>query len=164
MGGKYGTKIAFNYSYWAGLKGDFDLANFDYRTDFLGFGEKYFSDLSLEIRKKWSRNWSSIFYYVNQFYNRKFVEERSWGNQDQYFCWRIYLQNVKGKALRFELQHLWTQDDRKKLVGGTVEFNVNSSLAFYINDIYNYGSDNVLEKIHYYNVGSSYIFGAHRVP
>ena len=69
----------------------------------------------------------------------------------------------KGKALRFELQHLWTQDDRKNWVGGTVEFNVNSSLAFYINDIYNYGSDNVLEKIHYYNVGSSYIFGAHRV-
>ena len=42
LGGKYGTKIAFNYSYWAGLKGDFDLANFDYRTDFLGFGRSIF--------------------------------------------------------------------------------------------------------------------------
>ena len=163
LGGKYGTKIAFNYSYWAGLKGYYDYANLEYDVDFLGFGKKYFSDLSLEVRKKWSRNWSSIFYYVNQFYNKKFVEEMSGEIKTNIFVGESTYKMSKGKVLRFELQHLWTQDDRKNWVGGTVEFNVNSSLAFYINDVYNYGSDKVLEKIHYYNVGGSYVFGAHRV-
>ena len=29
---------------------------------------------SLEVRKKWSSKWSSIFYYVNQYYNKKDIE------------------------------------------------------------------------------------------
>jgi len=66
LGGKYGTKIALNMSYWAGLSGDYDYLNFEYDADFLKFGKKYFSDISLEIRKKWSSDWSSVFYYVNQ--------------------------------------------------------------------------------------------------
>ena len=33
LGGKYGTKIALNMSYWAGLSGDFDYENFDYNSD-----------------------------------------------------------------------------------------------------------------------------------
>ena len=53
LGGKYGTKIALNMSYWAGLSGEYDYLNFEYDSDLLSFGEKYFSDISLEIRKKW---------------------------------------------------------------------------------------------------------------
>ncbi len=48
--------MAFNASYWAGLKGAFDYANQDYETDVFGFGEKYFSDISLEIRKNGIQN------------------------------------------------------------------------------------------------------------
>ena len=39
-------------SYWAGLSGEYDYLNFEYDSDLLSFGEKYFSDISLEIRKK----------------------------------------------------------------------------------------------------------------
>ena len=62
----------------------------------------------------------------------------------------------------FEAQHLWSKDDKKNWVGGTVEFNLNSKLAVYVNDIYNYGNDEDTEKIHYYNLGGSYTLGAHR--
>lgn len=162
LGGKRGAKIAFNYSFWHGLKGDYDYENFDYTTEFLGFGEKYFTDMSLEFRKKISNDWTSIFYFVKQFYNKRFIEETFGEIKTNILVGESTYKMSKGKALRFELQHLWSKDDRKNWVGGTLEFNVNSSLAFYVNDIYNYGSDDPSENIHYYNVGSSYIFGANR--
>jgi hypothetical protein len=68
----------------------------------------------------------------------------------------------KGKSLRFEAQLLATNDDRKNWAGGTVEYNATSKLAVYINDIYNYGNDDVDQQIHYYNVGGSYTVGVHR--
>lgn len=162
LGGKYGTKIALNGSYWAGLDGKFDYNNLDYKTDFIGFGEKYFSDISIEIRKKFNRKWSSIFYFVNQNYNKRFVEE-TFGNVNANILVSEATYKIGGgKSLRFEAQHLWTNDDRKNWVGGTLEFNLNPRLGFYVNDIYNYGSNKENERIHYYNVGGSYTIGAHR--
>ena len=162
LGGKYGTKIAMNYSYWAGLKGNYDFDNFDYVTEFLGFGERYFTDFNIEFRKKWSRNWSSIFYYINQYYNQRYVEETFGKVHANIAVAESTYKMSGGKSLRFELQYLWTKDDRKNWIGGTVEFNVNSRWSFYVNDIYNYGSDDPTEKIHYYNIGSGYVFGANR--
>jgi len=60
------------------------------------------------------------------------------------------------------VQHLWTPDDNKNWVGGTLEFNVTPRLSFYLNDIYNYGNDDEDEQIHFYNVGGSYAKGATR--
>lgn len=162
LGGRYGTKIAFNTSYWAGLSGNFDYTNFDYKTNFFGFGERYFSDISLEVRKKFSKKWSSIFYYVNQNYNKRFVEETIGNVKTNILVGEATYKIGGGKSLRFEAQHLWTKDDRKNWAGGTIEFNVNSRLGFYINDIYNYGTTNEAQKIHYYNFGGSYAVGAHR--
>ncbi|MGB0879614.1 MAG: DUF6029 family protein [Polaribacter sp.] len=162
LGGKYGTKIAVNSSFWYGLKGDYDFNNFDYKTDFLAFGEKYFSDFSIEVRKKWSKQWNSIFYFVNQFYNKRYIEETSGKVNANSIVGEATYKIGKGKSLRFEAQHLSTSDDRKNWVGGTLEFNANSKLAFYVNDIYNYGNDDATQQIHYYNLGGSYSLGAHR--
>lgn len=167
LGGKYGTKIALNLSYWAGLKGDIntDFANPDYDMDILGFGDKYFSDISLEVRKKWSKNWSSIFYYVNQYYNKSIIE----GN----FSADPIKSNIgvvettykmgKGRSLRFEAQKLWSDTKDHDWIGGTVEFNINRRFSVYVNDIYNSGEDKDTEETHYYNFGGSYTKGATRV-
>ena len=162
LGGKYGTKIALNMSYWAGLSGDFDYENFDYNSDPFGIGEKYFSEISLEIRKKWSRSWSSIFYYVNQSYNKRYIEETFGNVETDIFVSEATYKLGSGKSLRFEAQHLWTQDDKKNWTGATVEFNLNSKLAIYANNIYNYGNDDESKKINYYNLGGSYTKGAQR--
>jgi len=162
LGGKYGAKIAINTSYWSGLKGDYDYANTNYDTSFLGFGENYFSDFSIEVRKKWSKQWNSIFYYVNQSYNKRYIEETFGKATTNIVVGEATYKLGKGKSLRFEAQHLWTKDDKKNWVGSTVEFNVSSQLAFYINDMYNYGNADASKKIHYYNVGGSYIYNAHR--
>lgn len=162
LGGKYGTKIALNYSSWHGLKADYDFAGFDYETEFLGFVQKYFSDLSIEVRKKWSKQWNTIFYYVNQSYNKRYIEETFGEINANIFVSEATYKMGKGKSLRFEAQLLATNDDKKNWAGGTVEYNATSKLAVYINDIYNYGNDNVDQQIHYYNVGGSYTVGAHR--
>ena len=162
LGGKYGTKIALNMSYWAGLSGDFDYENFDYSADTFGIGEKYFSEISLEIRKKWSRSWSSIFYYVNQSYNKRYIEETFGNVETDIFVGEATYKLGSGKSLRFEAQHLWTQDDKKNWTGATLEFNLNSKLAIYANNIYNYGNDDESKKINYYNLGGSYTKGAQR--
>ena len=162
LGGKYGTKIALNASYWSGLKGDYDFSTYEYDTDFLGSGEKYFSDISFEVRKKWSKEWSSIFYFVNQYYNKRYVEETFGEVNTTILVGESTYKIGNGKVLRFEAQHLWTKDDRKNWVGGTVELSINSKLGFYINDIYNYGSDDTSNRIHYYNIGGNYVLGAHR--
>lgn len=165
FGGKYGTKIAFNASYWAGLTGDFDYANLDYDADFLGFGTKYFSDISLEVRKKWSTKWSSIFYYVNQYYNKKEIE----GNfsakpiQSNILVFDTTYKLGKGKSLRFEIQKLFSDSEAHDWIGGTFEYNFNSKFSIYINDIYNSGNDISTEKINYYNFGGSFTKGATRI-
>ena len=127
-----------------------------------GFGEKYFSDISIEVRKKWSKQWNSIFYYVNQSYNKRYIEETFGKINANIAVGEATYKMGKGKSLRFEAQFLATNDDKKNWVGGTIEFNATSKLAVYINDIYNYGNDLVDEQIHYYNAGGSYTVGAHR--
>ena len=162
LGGKYGTKIAINFSSWHGLKANYDFSGFDYETELFGFGEKYFSDISIEVRKKWSKQWNSIFYYVNQSYNKRYIEETFGKINANIAVGEATYKMGKGKSLRFEAQFLATNDDKKNWVGGTIEFNATSKLAVYINDIYNYGNDLIDEQIHYYNTGGSYTVGAHR--
>ena len=165
LGGKYGTKVAFNASYYSGLSGDFDYANQDYETDFLGFGNKYFSDVSLEVRKKWSSKWSSIFYYVNQYYNKKEIEGNFGAEpiKTNIGVFESTYKFGKGKSLRFEAQKLWSSSDDHDWIGGTIEYNLNSKFSIYVNDIYNGGKDSDTEKTHYYNIGGSFTKGATRL-
>lgn len=165
LGGKYGTKLAFNASYWAGLKGTYDYSNLEYDVDYLGFGAKYFSDVSLEVRKKWNKKWNSIFYYVNQYYNQKTIEDDFSGEQIQsnVFVIENTYKFGKGKSIRLETQKMSTNSDKHDWIGGTLEYNASRRLSFYINDIYNSGSDSYTEKTHYFNLGGSYNKGSTRV-
>lgn len=163
LGGKYGTKVAINLSKWYGLKGNYDYNNFNYNTDFFGFGKKYYSDFNIELRKKISRQWSGIFYYINQFYNKRYIEETIGEVNTNIVVGEATYKLNKGKSFRFEAQHLWTKDDKKNWVGGTIEYNFNSKLSVFLNDIYNYGNDNLNQRIHYYNLGGNYTSGTTRI-
>lgn len=164
LGGKYGTKLAFNASYWAGLKGTYDYANLSYDVDYFGFGAKYFSDVSLEVRKKWTKRWNTIFYYVNQYYNQKTIEDNFSGEQikTNVLVAETTHKFGKGKSVRLEAQKMWSNTDKHNWVGGTFEFNFSPRLSFYVNDIYNSGTDSNTSKNHYYNVGGSYNKGSTR--
>ncbi len=176
LGGKYGTKININMSYWASLKTNYtdpsgvpyfvgdDLT---YETELLNFDNKLFSDFNLEIRKKWSPKLKSIFTYINLFYNKDYLESK--GDGTAVSAWIGIAESTyrfqRNKSLRLELQHLATNDDARNWIGGTMEYFFNSKFGLYINDSYNYEDSKNTEntKIHFFNIGSSYTRGSTRV-
>lgn len=180
FGGKYGTNVVINGSYWAGLKPEL-VEYVDERqivkTGFLDFGDKYYHDLGIEVRKKWNNNWSSIFMYLNQYYNQKALESLFEGVKANIVSAEATYQFMDNKSIRLEAQHLWTNEDKKNWAAGTLEFAYNSNWSFFVSDMYNYGNDQEVvtfdeetmeeksEKVrlHYYNVGASFTKGSTRV-
>lgn len=180
IGGKYGTNIAFNLSYWAALNTNvsdpngipyFSSDDLTYETDFLNFKNKLFTDFNFEIRKKWSKKLSSIFTYINLFYNSDYLVEANGNTID---AWIGIAESTyklgKGKSIRLEGQHLSTNDDVGNWYGGTIEYFHNSNFGIYFNDSYNYEDiaqansfNEENNKIHFFNVGGSYTKGATRV-
>ncbi|MCD2257604.1 DUF6029 family protein [Psychroserpens luteolus] len=168
LGGKYGTKLAFNYATWSGLKGNFNINDRTYEdTEFFGFGEKYFEEFSLDIKKKWSPKWSSIVSIVNTFYNARFVEDRIGEVNATALVGEVTRKLGNGKSVRAEVSHLFSDDETseraKNWAGGTLEYNFSSRLSVFATDIWNYGNPDEDRQIHYYTFGGSFTKGATRV-
>ena len=155
IGGKYGSKISLNLSSWYNLKGQYTYYPSEYDTNFLGFGEKYFSEQGLEIRKKWSKKFDNIFLFINKYYNKRFVEEKSGEINSQILVIDNTLKLSNKKSLRLEIQHLSTNDDKKNWYGYGLEYNFNYNVSAYYNTIVNY--ENLEEnKPAFYSLGASY--------
>lgn len=154
FGGKNGADVALNFSSIYGLDASYSLDKLTYNSKYFGFGKKYFTDYNIEFRKKISDKLKTVFTYINQFYNTEYIEERS-GKVNASIGVAAFTYNyLPSKSLKFEIQHLWTQDDRNNWIGGKAEFFVTSTLALFVSDTYNY--ETTLQKIHYYNFGGSY--------
>lgn len=163
LGGKYGTKLAMNFSYWAGLDAEYNIENRWYKAKFIGNGAQLFRDINFEIKKKWSKNWSSVFTYQNVIVDKGIVEGGPLGNSDisaNIGVIETTRRFEEGKALRVVAQHLWSKDDRKNWAAAVVEYNFSTSFAMYAADNWNYGG---IDKIHYYSLGGSYSKGNTRL-
>lgn len=156
LGGKYGTKLAINVSNWHALGGTFYLPKKEYATDFFGFGRKYFSDYNIEFTKKWNSKLQSVFTYINQYYNKKLVEETDGLVRTNILGAEATYKFTDSKSIRVLGEHMWADSDRKNWAASTVEFNLNSTLSFFAADIYNYGNDEPDLRNHYYNFGSAF--------
>lgn len=162
MGGKYGTKIAANFSSWYNLPGSYRLTPSDYDTKFFGVGTKYFSDYNIEIKKKLSESWHTAFYYINQYYNKEWLEGGELVKTNITTAEAIY-NFTPTTSIRLEAEHMWADADKKNWAGATLELNLNDKYSFYVWDIYNYGNDEENMQVHYYNVGGAYRTGATRI-
>ena len=156
LGGKHGTKVAFNFSNWNALGGEFYLPKKDYKTDFIGFGKKYFSDYNIEITKKWNEKWQSIFSYINQYYNKKLIEETEGLVKTNILAAEATYKFSTAKSVRVLGEHMWADSDKKNWAASTVEYNHNSKLSVFVSDMYNYGNDDIKMRNHYYNIGTAY--------
>jgi len=161
MGGKYGSKLSINISSWYNLDGDYSYNPLDYNTDLFAFGEKYFSEQSFELRKKWSEKFDNIFLFVNKYYNKRYVEEKIGEINSQVFVLDNTLKLNNKKSVRFELQHLFNKDDKKNWYGYGLEYNFNYNFSTYFNTIVNYQNTEE-NKPNYYSFGVSYSKNASR--
>ncbi len=154
LGGKYGTKLALNYSRWHGLNAAFDMAKQIYRADFAKPGELYFQDINFEIRKKVSKTLKTVLSFIDVKYNKPKLEGEGEFVHANIAVADLEFKLAKKRSARVELQHLATKDDMKNWVAGLVEYNFNHNFNVYAGDMYNYGNDDV--KNHYFNVGTTY--------
>ena len=144
LGGKYGTKIAANFSYYNGL---------DDSTDIFSMGDKkYFRDANIEIKKKWSKKLETTLAFQHIFYNASVIQAVSGGEVNANVIVASFLYKFASKkSIRVKLENLSTKDDKGSWASALTEFSFSSPYAFFASDLYNYG----YSKIHYYNVGAS---------
>ncbi len=161
--GKYGTAFSVNYSYWAGLQGRYDALQRKYESTGFAFGEKYYRDASVEVKKKWTKQWQSVITILNQYYNTRYVEEAV----GEVNATTIVLDNThklkNNKSLRWELQHQWSVGRFNNWLAGLVEYNFKSTFGVFASDLFNYGNTNKSNPLHFYNVGATYNKNAFRL-
>lgn len=162
LGGKYGTNISINYAQWHGLKGRYDALQRKYAAKKLAYGQKYYRDASIEIRKKWTKKWSTAFTYLNQYYNTLYVEEATGEVNANTVVFDNTFKIKKSKSIRIELQHQWADAGFRNWAAANVEFNFNSTWSLFAQDLYNYGNEVDANRIHFYNFGGSFNKGAYR--
>lgn len=152
LGGKSGGRLSLNFSHYQGLNSDGSL--------FAGGGEKYFQDMSIEWKKKWSSRFHSTLSLHKLFYNKSVIE----GGIDPdinaaMVVWNSTYQFAPQKALRFELQHLFTKNDRGNWAAAVTELSFAPKWIFFLSDLYNYD----VTDIHYPTIGGVYTKGGTRL-
>ena len=188
FGGKYGTKIALNYSRINGLNGGSSFLNdeTDYSPILISIeGEElYFQDINLEINKKINRKIKANFVIANQTYNRDFLEGHVPGDygvlSSTILIADLSYKIKKGHSIRIELQTLKSnQLEDYSLHGGAyengmeepaegdwsmalIEYTISPHWFFAVQDMYNHGNEITEKQLHYLNLNAGFIKGANR--
>jgi hypothetical protein len=165
FGGKYGTKLALNYASWYNLPGTYRAIPAQYETNFFGVGEKYFSDCNVEVKKQFTENSRASFLYVNQYYNKPWVEDASHAVNTNIFYVEWIYSMTNSKSIRVDAEHMWADADFNNWMGGSMEYNFNEKFSIYAMDLVNYGNtkDKEEREKHYLTVGGAYRKGSTRV-
>lgn len=164
IGGKYGTKVAVNYSEYHGLGGEFYIFSpQDYHADFIGFGQKYFSDANIEITKKFNDKWLTGFSFIHQYYNKKYIEETYGEVNTNILGAEATYKFSASKSVRVQAEHLWADSDKKNWAALLAEFNLSTKYTVYLSDMYNYGNDDARLRHHYYSIGNAYRYKSTRI-
>ena len=110
---------------------------------------------SIELSKKFNNKYNATLLYVNRYYNKRFVEEKSGEVNSQIIVLDNTLKLGNKKSLKFDIQHLSNDDDQKNWFGYGIEYNLNYNISVYHSNIVNYGNE-VEGKPSYYSSGISY--------
>jgi hypothetical protein len=171
LGGKYGTDISINYSGANGLDTtQFDLTKDSSRIgyaegDYFIPGATYFQDFNFEISRKLSQKFKIMFMYANQVYNIDVIQGKP-GYPKIYSIIGMVELSYKissSNAIRMEMQHLYTKQDKKSWAMGLIEYGVGENWLISVQDMYNYDNYNPAERFHYYNATIAYIKSGNRI-
>ncbi|MEQ9402762.1 MAG: DUF6029 family protein [Cyclobacteriaceae bacterium] len=163
LGGKYGTRLALNYSRFNKLKKSESASaedNFD--SEFFQFSDTLlYSDFNFEIEKKVSKNLKFVLNYIQMNYNKFEIEGVPSENvKSQIAVVEMLYKPGNRRSLRTELQHLSTKQDKENWAGFLVEYSMAPKWSFHFFDQYNYG---YIDKVHYYQTGFSYTKNSSRL-
>ena len=188
LGGKYGTKLALNYSRINGLNGgnSFLNDNSEHTPMLISIKneELYFQDINLEINKKITKKIKANFVIANQTYNKDFLEGHVPGDygvlNSTILITDVSYKIKKGHSLRIELQMLNAKqlEDYSAHGGayengleepaegdwsmGLLEYTISPHWFFTVQDMYNYGNEISEKQLHYLNLTAGFVKGANR--
>ncbi len=178
LGGKYGMKLDLNYSRMNALSGNYGQSFLNdeenYTPMLLCFAqERYFQDINLEINKKINKKVKTNFIIANQAYNKDILEGKATGDygviSSTILVADISYKIKKGHSVRIELQRLGSTqlESAKKLAEGDwsmglLEYTISPHWFFVVQDMYNWGNEDVSKQLHYVNLNAGFIKGANR--
>ena len=167
LGGKYGTKVKLNVSHVRGLdNGDIEnpvaegriIGSDGYKSAFFKMGETFYQDINVIVDKRFTRDFSLIFMYMNQRYNMTVVEGHGGMINSN-----ILVADGKYKfspklTLRCELQYQFCDGDEGDWAFGLAELSFAPHWMFTVSDQWNCGETD----LHYYQALVTYNLKAHR--
>ncbi len=173
LGGKYGTNFNINFSKMNGIKKTAvnDTTAIDskgslgYKSDFFAFGNKNYQDFNIEINKKINANWKVILIYQNAFYNYTVMRGIT-GHENvktNTAVADITYKFGENKAIRTEIQALFTKQDQGDWALWLLEYSVSPHWFLTVYDQYNYGNEDKDKQIHYFAASFAYISGGNRI-
>jgi len=169
LGGKTGLSIAANFSQVNGIKRTAlndttlvgQIGTLGYTSGFYAVGsDVYYQDANIEVTKKFGKKWKGIFSYLYQTYNKDVVESHAPGDYGTIYsqigiadiAWNI----TKKHTLRWEVQGLWTKQDKGSWVAGLVELTISPAWFVSVMDQYNYGNSDPELRLNYYTISAGY--------
>ena len=185
LGGKYGTKLAFNYSQVNDIKRDsinVDGVNMinqpgtkGYTSSFFAIGDRmFYRDFNFEIEKKISAKWNLTLMYINLYYDMETIEGHPMAEPvEAHFAFGEVIYKINKKhSVRVELQHMWDNVGMDQEIDPIYEDNYNKRgnwMAFLVEytiapkwfvsvaDKYNYGNPIAEKRDHYFTGSIGYI-------
>ncbi len=173
LGGNYGTTVTLNYSLANSIYKEKindttaigQRGTLGYNTDFFKFGdEKYYEDFNIEISRRISRNLRGLISYAYITYNQNVIE----GYLDKGMVYAHVViadfthRLANRKSIRWELQHLYTEQDKGSWAMALIEYNISPNWFFAVSDQYNYGNKSKQLQLHYYNISAGYTINSNR--
>ena len=176
LGGKTGLSIAANFSQVNGIKKSpvndtiyiGQIGTLGYKSTFYGVSnEVYYQDANVEVTKKFNKKWKGIFTYLYQTYNKDVVESHAPGDYGTIYS-QIGVADIEWKitrihTLRWEVQGLWTKQDKGNWAAGLVEFTISPAWFVSLMDQYNYGNSNTSQRLNYYTLAAGYTYHSTRI-
>ena len=171
LGGKYGTKIIFNLSRINALNGGNSYLNDNKEhnpmfTSIRG-EELYYKDINLEFYKKINKKIRATCVIAKQSYNKDVLEGKTPGTygivESTIAVADISYKIKKGHTVRIELQELLADGGEGSWSMGLAEYTISPHYFFAVQDMYNWGNNEVSKQLHYININFGYLKGANRI-
>ena len=178
LGGKYGMGIAVNYSQVNDIVRDpvnvpgtdttaTGLPGTDgWTSPFFKFGKTVFwQDFNVEIDKKFSKKFKALVQYMYQTYDIATLEGHSEMPtvHSHIAVMEMTYKFTSKNALRWEVQGLWTQEDKGDWAAILLEFTASPHWFVSVSDQYNYGNPDEDLSIHYFTGSFGYTYRTTRI-
>jgi hypothetical protein len=173
LGGKYGWGIHINYSQVNDIVRDSvndttginQNGTLGYSSKFFKFNDHVFNrDLTVEIDKKFSKKFKSIFKYIYQEYDIATLQGHPGEPVIQAHIGIVDMtyKFTSKKALRWEIQGLFTKEDDGSWAAALLEYTISPHWFFTVSDQWNFDNEITSERLHYYTGAFGYTLKATR--